>query len=136
MQITCPLTTEASRRSENIKQIQLITIHGKTFRTCSLVKCSFRHVSMAVKSARRPCLATVISKHSPPASLSISIFCTFEHMRANVRIVKHDIGTQQLYIYTGVHVFKTLQLQYLAWVLIMTVHYFAYNSARSNFICT
>ena len=66
---------------------------------------------MALKLSGCPYLATVPNKELPKAFLSISSFCTFEHMRANVRVVKQDV-TQQLY--TVAHVVKTLQLQYLA----------------------
>ena len=70
---------------------------------------------MALKTIGLSRLATVSSKETLSAFLSMSISCTFEHMRANVRVEKQDVVIHQLS--TVVFVFMTQQLQYLACTL-------------------
>ena len=70
---------------------------------------------MALKTIGLSRLATVSSKETLSAFLSMSISCTFENMRANVRVEKQDVVIHQLS--TVVFVFMTQQLQYLACTL-------------------
>ena len=102
----------------------------RLFPTYSPAK-SFRHVSKAMKSSTRPRLATVHNNDLPPASLPMSISCTFKHLNANVRALKHKVHTQQPY--SVAYVFKNLQPHYLSRTMDMA-NYYAINSVRCAFM--
>ena len=68
--------------------------------------------------------------HQHP-SLSMSISCTFKHMNANIRPLKHKVHTQQPCLVA--YVFKTLQPQYLSRT-INTLNYYVNHMLRCK--CT